>query len=322
MKRTVLKLMVFVLAVLLFSFAKVEAGSESTQNVTLTRVDSSAFRWLDVADQAYRIDYQSTYDYSQATVEVTYHKVDATFCGMVTAQNLKPNFAYQLKLEGTPGTDDNERIGLVGRWWQEEWDGSAGSNGKNLNNKGDGSSPNLNDNVYFGRRNDPHYRFTGYLVFDYFITDNNGDASFSFEANSSYHVLWNTSQRVRTASDGPLKTVTFDPDPLTEPAYDTDYASSTVSIFGEWERLPMGAVYLLPGEYNCKILLTEESFHGSGGSLAGAWAGAMNGDITFTIITPPFVVDEVPLGTIAALLIPFAFLSIYAIKRKHKTLRA
>jgi len=34
------------------------------------------------------------------------------------------------------------------------------------------------------------------------------------------------------------------------------------------------------------------------------------------------VVDEVPFGTIVILLIPFGFLSVYAIKRKHNTLRA
>jgi hypothetical protein len=49
-------------------------------------------------------------------------------------------------------------------------------------------------------------------VFDYFITDENGDVSFSFETDSSYHVLWKTTQRTRTASDGPIKTATFDPD--------------------------------------------------------------------------------------------------------------
>jgi hypothetical protein len=204
------------------------------------------------------------------------------------AQNLKPNFAYQVKLVGTPGTADNELIGLAGRWWQEEWDGIAWVNGQNLNDKGDGSSPNPNDNTYYARKSitdgtSPtglHYRFTGYLLFGYFITDSNGDATFYFETGGSYHVLWKTSQRARTGDDGPLRTVTFDPTIST--AYDTDYPSSTVSIFGEWERLPMGSVNLAPGNYHCQIVLTEESFHGTG-PLEGNWAAAMSTNISFTI---------------------------------------
>jgi len=69
--------------------------------------------------------------------------------------------------------------------------------------------PNPNDNLYFARRDIPdatsptglRYKFTGYLVFDYFITDENGDAIVSFETDSSYHVLWKTSQWTRTAQN-------------------------------------------------------------------------------------------------------------------------
>jgi hypothetical protein len=43
----------------------------------------------------------------------------------------------------------------------------------------------------------------------------------------------------------------------------------------------MGYVNLQAGEYNCQMVITEESFHGSG--LAGNWAGAMSAKITFTI---------------------------------------
>jgi hypothetical protein len=141
-------------------------------------------------------------------------------------------------------------IGLAGRWWQEEWDGSQWTGGQNLNTKGDGSSPNPNDLLYFARRDDPdttsptglNYRYTGYLVCDYFITDENGDALLDFEANSSYHVLWNTVQLSHTSNDGPEKSATFNPDPA-QTAYDTDFDESTITIFGEWERLPVGGIY-------------------------------------------------------------------------------
>ena len=104
----------------------------------------------------------------------------------------------------------------------------------------------------------------------------------SFEQNGSYHVLWSTSQRTRTAQDGPAVTSTFDvqpPDPVS--AYDLDYPGATVTIFGEWERLPAGGVTLPPGAYEADFVLTEESFHGGG--LAGGWAAAMGARIEFEI---------------------------------------
>ena len=251
---------------------------------------SGTYRWLDIADQAYGTSYRSSYNYSQASVELAYCTEGNGLQGLLKATNLKPNFAYQLKLVGTPGTVDNERIGLAGRWWQEEWTGTTWANGQNLNNKGDGSSPNPNDLTYFSRRDikdassptDNHYRYTGYLVFNYFITDGNGSTALQFETGNCNHVIWKTTQQSKTANDGPLKTSSFDPTP-SQAAYDTDYPSNTISIFGEWERLPMGQVNLQPGEYSCQIVLTEESFHGSGGTLAGNWAGAVTANIMFTI---------------------------------------
>jgi hypothetical protein len=250
------------------------------------------YRWLDAADQQYSSTYQNNYNYTQANVIVTYNEIGDTLKGTLISTNLKPNFAYQLKLTGTPGMVDNERIGLSGRWWQEEWDGSKWANGQNLNNKGDGSSPNPNDGTYFTRRDiidsaSPtglKYRYTGYLVFDYFTTDETGAATLSFETDSCYHVLWKTTQTqypYQPSDDGPIKSKTFNPDTLS-PAYDVDYEVQTVDIFGEWERLPVGGVFLQSGDYeNVQIILTEESFHGSG--LAGGWAAAMGADILFTI---------------------------------------
>ncbi len=253
------------------------------------------YRWRDVAGNLYSAAYKASYAYDDASVVVlvSYDRVGDRFRGSLSAQNLKPNFCYQLKLTGDPDDPSNQWIGLAGRWWQEEWNGSEWANGQNLNDKGDGSSPNPNDLVYFARRDiedagsptGRHYRYTGYLVFDYFITDASGNASLSFQADSSYHVLWNTVQRARTASDGPLVSATFDPDP-SQPAYDIDYAPATMSVFGEWERLPMDSVYPQSGHYTCQVLLTEESFHGwPGGADTGGWAAAMAAGIEFTLET-------------------------------------
>ena len=241
---------------------------------------------------------------------VAYSNAGSKLYGTLTASNLKPNFAYQLKLVGIPGSVGNEQIGFAGRWWQEEWNGATWINGQNKN-----------DQDYIDNRNALYsdgppvylYRFTGYLVFDYFITENNGAVTILFETGSSYHVLWKTTQRISTINDGPTKTAIFDP-ASSEPAYYGD--AQEVYIFGEWERLPKGQVNLQPGEYNCQIILTEESFHGLTGELAvlaGNWAGAMTANLNFQI-APAFPVPEYPLGALAA--IGACFLGLLFHKRK------
>jgi len=292
--------------------ATLHVGSPLVATVTMENYGpNSAYRWMDAADQLYSVAYRNSYSYDDAHVEVTYNTVGRVLSGTLTATNLKPNFAYQFKLIAEPihrlgdfnyGT--NELIGLNGRWWQQEWTGSEWTVGWNLNDKGDGTSPNPNDNRYLARRNlqDPiggsptglRYRYSGYRVFDYFITDENGNATLNYTINNSYHVLWKTWQRFPGPDDGPIVSHTFDVDPQIHSQYDTDYPPITVGIFGEWERLPKDGVGLLPGDYLCDMLLTEESFHGSG--LQGFWAHAMRGTVQFTILpeatcTEPIVGD-------------------------------
>jgi hypothetical protein len=282
-----------------FTFLEEWTIDTSETTINLEDIDSGLtsptgnYRWLDVANQPYSETYRTSYNYTQATVNVTYNTQGTTLYGTLNAMNLKPNFAYQLKLVGIPGTITNERIGLSGRWWQEEWDGTSWTNGQNINNKGDGSSPNPNDNTYYEQKDitDPtsptglHYNFTGYLVFDYFITDEQGNASIPFETGSCYHVVWKTTQQSRTDIDGPLVSSTFDAG-LSSHAYNIDYPLQTVSLFGEWERLPMSGVPLPPGNYSAQFMLTEESFHGDGGQYAGTWAGAMGATIQFNTDEP------------------------------------
>lgn len=266
----------------------IDSGSPSPQGI---------YRWMDVADQIYAASYQDSYNYTQASVQVDSFTDAVTLHGTLSAANLKPHFAYQLKLVGNADTASNEYIGFAGRWWQEEWDGGQWSNGSNLNNKGDGSWPNPNDLTYCSRRDVPdpssptgyHYKYTAYVMFGYFVTDENGDATVSFSADSSYHVLWKTTQRTHTLSDGPLQNAVFDvtlPDPVG--AYALDYPPADVTIFGEWERLPVGGVLLPAGGYEGSFVLTEESFHGSG--LAGGWAAAMGAPVTFTLVPDPALI--------------------------------
>lgn len=275
-------------------------GSVAVETVKMENYGpNSDYRWLDVAEQAYSTAYQTGYSYDDANVVVTFNTVGRELTGTLTATNLKPNFAYQFKLLGEPthqygdtNYGSNELIGLNGRWWEQEWLGSSWTTGWNLNDKGDGSSPNPNDIVYYARRDlaDPvggsptglRYKYSAYRVFNYFITDENGSATLAYTVDNCYHVLWKTSQHSPGSNDGPVASHTFDVDPLVHTQYDTDYGENTVGVFGEWERLPKDGVGLLPGDYTCDALLTEESFHGSG--LQGYWAHAMKGSVEFTIL--------------------------------------
>jgi len=252
------------------------SGSGFATAVELTDIESDPanYRWLDVADQAYSEAYQSSYNYTQASVSIWHSTDSETLRGTLTADNLKPNFAYQLKIVGNPAVASNENIGYTGRWWQETWDGTAWS------------GANSNDNEYDTWKSNPdnNHRFTAYLVFDYFITDGKGDAVVDFVADSSYHVLWKTIRTPPSADDGPLVTATFRPNP-SSPAYDTNYGKSTISVYGQVERTPVGGMFLPLGSYDATFVLTEESFHGSGGDLAGGWAAAMSGPAVFTLTT-------------------------------------
>ena len=178
------------------------------------------YRWRDVAGNLYSDAYRNSYSYdaTEVEVEITFDTEDATFHGSFVGANLKPNFAYQLKLSGEPGTTGaNELIGRVGRWWQEEWNGSEWTNGQNLNNKGDGSTPNPNDLVYISRRDieDPSspterkYRYNTVPRFRILHNGRERRRFFDIPVGQLYHVLWNTVQRSPASDDGPVESATF-----------------------------------------------------------------------------------------------------------------
>ena len=104
--------------------------ASEAQLTPIAGVSESSLRWWDVASNVYDSAYSDTYIYDDATVILTYGVGGdpATLAGHLSAVNLKPNFAYQMKLEGKPtglwgvdGDDDaNEVIGFLGRWWRDQ----------------------------------------------------------------------------------------------------------------------------------------------------------------------------------------------------------
>ena len=68
---------------------------------------SESYRWIGVTGQEYRSNYQQNYAYSQTVVNLAYETTGSTLKRTPLANNLKPNFAYQLKLEGIPRATGN-----------------------------------------------------------------------------------------------------------------------------------------------------------------------------------------------------------------------
>jgi len=256
-------------------------------------------RWRDVKYNLYAATYRASYTYDQAQVAAFYEERADTFVVRLVAKNLKPNFAYQIKLDAALGAACDERLGSVGRYWREEWyydydaDAWAWINGWNLNDRGDGFSPSPNDLSYLSQKGltrswSPtglRYRFTMYLLLGYMVTDGDGNATADVRMDSSYHVLWREDQRTWVAADGPVVSHTFTPS-AASPAYDTDGTETTAAVFGEWERLPSGGLRLPDGGYDLELALTEESFH-EDGTYVGFWPKVMAARVVFSSGTPP-----------------------------------
>jgi hypothetical protein len=215
----------------------------------------SILRWKDIATNTYAQSYKETYDYGSAIIDVTYDSTcDSTLRGHLSAVNLKPNFAYQMKLTGKPtalwGTDGddatNERLGYLGRWWRHQPDPG-----------------NSTDADYEANHDQPGYIFEGYLIFDFLITDSTGCVEKDIAIDSSYHVLWWAHQRTPAACDSPVLWSTVIGH-ASHPAYAQDVGPTSVGVYAEIERLCTGTTTMPPGFYDCCFVLTEESFHQSG----------------------------------------------------------
>jgi len=216
--------------------------------------------WKDISDAKYSQEFIDSFSYDHANVSITYRTCASSyFTGTLQATGLKPNFCYQIKLSGKPtayfgpeGDDEaNERVGYAGRWWREEPE-----------------PKNVKDVEYQEHLNDSGYVHSGYLLFEFFVTDAQGAATVDFTSNSAYHVVWKISQRAPKLNDGPVS--------------EYEVGNSRIRLYAEGEptrNLP-GQVTLPNGDYNVQLRLTEECFHDE----EAFWAQVMKSDdIRFTI---------------------------------------
>ena len=248
----------------------------------LTCRPDAPHRWLDSLDYPYSDEYRRTYSYANADAVVTYRQEADTFTGTLKATGLKPNFTYQVKLVGQPTArwkdgDDatNQRLGKLGRRWRRG--PYAG-------------------NAYYYYDIDPEEEkaLEGYLLFDYFVTDAVGAATLNFVLDSSYHVLWRTTQWPAGSRDSTPRTYPVERPPGA--AYGVGAREDSVTLYAEWEyRRPVpGQLVMPPARYQCLFLLTEESFHAWADDEGGGdWASAVAGRVDFTVV-PGRVPPELP----------------------------
>ena len=269
------------------------ALSGATATVALQGVGDAwslaAPRWRDIGNNLYSSAFRASFAYSAVRVSVMYETAprDGVFAAHVAARGLKPNFAYQLKLAGKPtsgnrgwgraqsfveatspfpgalaqsrdvagtpvGGDDwtNQQLGYAGRWWD------------------DTRAPALNLNDAYFRANSPAHTVYGYLFLGDFVTDANGNASADLRGDRSLHITWQDEQSGAKDVLGGNFTLAAS---SSTPAYDAPLSATAQRLWYELEAGRAQPVHLPRGTYHCRLLVTEEAFHGAGGEGGGQW---------------------------------------------------
>jgi hypothetical protein len=257
----------------------------TTDRLPAKSVSSGDLRWRDISGYLYADAFRAAFGYTnpESYVRVVWDDTARTLSGTLTAVRLKPNFAYQMKLVGrstignarrpaSPTSDPmgwaSWQLGNNGRWWclTDAWNVSDSELSSHLKRR---------------------HQVIGYLLFDFLITDAQGNATKPFALKSTYHVLWRSDQRARGANDSAIV-----PHDLYRGAWgygltDPPALEGTTGVYAEWEpnRPLPGQVKLPAGPYPILLNITEESFHDNLGNTVpygGFWAQVLEGQITFT----------------------------------------
>ena len=225
------------------------SGNDQIQVAFVPADDNQKPYWRDMGEVDYPTEYVDGYDYGNATVDAVCKIVDGQLVVDISGSGLKPNFAYQLKLEGDPGTPTSAVLASLGRTWQD----------------------------------------IGYLIYGFVVTDKDGNISgaasgdivtsggpsFSVPVDSSYHVLWRRSDRRAKRNDGPTLSHTVVRGETAYGISPEEEENKPVKVYAEWEpsRPTPGSLVLPDGDYACRLRLTEESWHDTGDGWASMWDG-------------------------------------------------
>ena len=234
-------------------------------------------RWCDVAGNYYTRQFAATFSYEHDAddsprILVRIQPEGVTLRGRIEAHNLKPNFAYQIKLFGDfDHRRSFERIGYTGRWRLPGW------------------GTNYTDEDYEEFPEERKHEARAYIFFDYFVTDAHGNAARDIYLDSSLHVLWLRRQWYTGVTDTDLNEVTIlasAPEVYARPKREPQ----TVAIWAERESCRYThadqQIRLPPGDYKAVLGLTEESFH-SYDTDGGYWATVAKVPVQFRILPTP-----------------------------------
>ena len=239
-------------------------------------------RWLDINNNPFNAwltneQPNGGFSYDTAQVNLTFDGAPEMpyFVGHIRANGLKPNFSYQLKLVGKPqrGTrgwgalgDDlsNERLGKAGRWWCDSQHAAQ---------------TNFDDAHYYryykyappGRE----HNIYGYQYMGEFVTDATGNADVDISGQYSYHITWASWQGgIRDTLFG---TFSLRGNALNDGSfygYGSSAPSDNVTLYYEYQADRINPVKLPSGNYKCRFVLTEETFHNTS-FLGGYWKGVL-----------------------------------------------
>ena len=226
----------------------------------------AAPRWLDIDDRRFHdfinkigTPWQFTYYAGQVVLTYDYQQMGGVFRGHIEARGLKPNFAYQIKLCGKPrygkrgwgqfGDDvSNENLGFQGRWWDDTeqaggWDDYYKS-------------------LYQSAAAPRKHSMVGYLFAGDFVTDEMGNAAHDFAIEKPLHITWQDKQFTSWKDNeaGVFQVGSSKPPYI---GYGGAQEIRPIKLWYEHEYRRPPEVHLPSGLYNCRLLLTEESFHSS-----------------------------------------------------------
>ena len=214
-------------------------------------------RWKDAAGTPYSMQFRKQFSYKKdAEIRVAYQLNGPTFQARIEAKNLKPNFAYQIKLLGDYRRDipSFERLGYNGRWRLPI------------------GGTNFIDEDYENTALAERQNIEAYILFDYFVTDKNGNAVRELYLDCSLHVLWRDDQLVNSVSEAMMDTFTIE----TSEAYEKQFETKKIKLYAEkehqrYQNQPERKDFLPEGNYAVDLMITEESFHDSN-QFGGFWA--------------------------------------------------
>ena len=225
-------------------------------------------RWSDISGNFFSDKFIRNFSYAGngPQVLVSVEEKSDTFRGRLEARGLKPNFAYQIKLRGIYRSFSSfEKIGYAGRW------------------RFPGKGTNYTDAEYQVKKDKSDVE--SYILFDFFVTDKNGNAVRNFALDSSLHVLWNGSRQHGLPDNDDVLPVIVDagdPELYARPKMNRNIEL----LWAERETgryvLPKQKRFLPSGKYEAELVLTEESFHSTGND-GGYWATVFKGEVEFTV---------------------------------------